>query len=166
MKTIKQIVVVFIFTFFFSTLNIFSQDSFEKEIEQTNISNSIDENKADIEADRWNVSFEINWGRKSRDCKGFGICGITIVIQFGVEQEDFQGINQDGVLHLSLNQDGLKNINSFFGANEIVLEEDYVLSKEVTKKLGLKKGYRIKKGTYQIYLNPNNKDSSDFLIKM
>ena len=49
---------------------------------------------------------------------------------------------------LEMNDIGLKSVQSTFGSNTIIIEEDFVLSNEVCKSLGLKQGYTVKTGKY------------------
>jgi hypothetical protein len=92
------------------------------------------------------VSIHINWGRVSKGCSGFGICGVTI----DIEDKAFSGSTQNGSFVLEMNDLGLKSVQSSFGSNTIIIEEDFVLSNEVCKSLGLKQGYKVKTGKYLI----------------
>jgi hypothetical protein len=94
------------------------------------------------------VSIQIDWGRVSRGCKGFGICDVTIVID--IENKTFSGSAQNGSFVLEMNDTGLKSVQSSFESNTIIIEEDFVLSNEVCKSLGLKQGYIVKTGKYLI----------------
>jgi len=98
------------------------------------------------------LKIHVRWGRKSRGCKGFGLCIFT-TFDPSIQTERlnyYAGSTDDGHLVLMIKDKGLKEIKNYFGGNTIIIEEDFVLPDEVTKKLKLKKGYTIKKGRYQV----------------
>lgn len=96
----------------------------------------------------------IEIGRKSKDCGGFGICKFTI----DLEIEDILAI----INAFKTSNDGL-NINftkEFYNKNErflntgfFILDEDFVIDKETSLKLGFKYPKTLKKGKYTIKLD-------------
>jgi hypothetical protein len=111
--------------------------------------NTTNQNEADLA--RAKVIISIDWGRKSRDCSGFGICSITITVELEPTEISFRGTSNDkGNLSLELSDTGLKNLRSTFGSNTIILEEDYTLTDEACKALELRPGYTIKAGKYTV----------------
>ncbi len=57
-----------------------------------------------------------------------------------------------------LQNNNLVLINEYFGTNSIVLDEDFLLSADIVKSLGLKVN-TIKKGTYPIKFSQQNKQN-------
>lgn len=99
------------------------------------------------------LTISIDWGRKSRDCRGFGICAVVVDIDFEIDPIEilFKGTsNDEGRLVLELTSKGLENIKKTFGSDTIVIEEDFRLSDQDCKNLELKAGYTIKAGKYQV----------------
>jgi hypothetical protein len=102
-------------------------------------------------------------GRKKKDCRGFGVCEISIEI------EARSNLNGNGVTGTATNEGGqlilkvmpevvsLKAYNEYFSSGKFVVEDEYVMSPEVSKALGLKEGYVIKPGNYNV------KQSKDYL---
>lgn len=115
------------------TSEILKCDSFE----------NIDDSSRDI-------SISIDWGRRSRDCRGFGICGITITIDIV-----FRASSSDGRLVLNFDEKTKKEVMSNFNENSIILEEDFMLPRELTSSLNLKDGYTLKAGKYSIKTTDN-----------
>ena len=95
------------------------------------------------------TTIKITWGRKSRGCRGFGICRIVITIDIQFKAS----ANSRGNLVLEANASGLESVRSQFGSNTITVEEDYPLEADVARQLGLPADYTIKAGKYT--LEPN-----------
>lgn len=113
--------------------------------------NSIDELKfKKAETLKTRISIDVIWGRKSKDCKGFGICGVDISIE--IDENKMFGVNNgDGIFTLELNDYQLTVLKKHFGTSEkITISDDFILSDDVCEKLELKRGYIIKKGEYSI----------------
>ncbi len=166
MKTLRNISIVLVFTLLqLLANNLFAQDSTMDMGLTATENNLYFNNNTDpyaLENKKVDFELEIDWGRRSKNCRGFGICTISLIIEF----RSFVGVNQDGSFTLLLNDNGLNEVTTYFGDNKIILEEDYVLPEDLTKKMGLKDGYSIKKGTYLISRNPNQKSAQKYLIKM
>ncbi|THD33140.1 MAG: hypothetical protein DI588_04165 [Flavobacterium johnsoniae] len=110
------------------------------------------ENTTDLEnltQPKATTSIKITWGRKSKGCRGFGICRIVITIDVQFKAS----VNDRGNLVLEANSEGLESVRSHFGSNTITVEEDYPLEAEVARQLGLQGDYTIRAGRYT--LQPN-----------
>ena len=102
---------------------------------------SISSDKEDV-----GIGVEITFGRASRNCRGFGICKI----KFTFDLFKVSGENGDGTVLVRLTPEGVKEVQKHFGSNKIILEEPYVLPKELTDALDLKPGYTLSVGEYKV----------------
>jgi hypothetical protein len=75
-----------------------------------------------------------------------------------INSNNFKASSREGLFIFSLNNDNLVLINEYFGANSIILDEDFLLSADIVKALGLKVN-TIKKGTYPIKFNQQTKQN-------
>lgn len=98
------------------------------------------------------ISIHIDWGRKSRGCVGFGICTTDIVFE-GQASEFLGMLTKDGRLNVEITPKGLESIVKTFGGKTIIIEENFTLSNEFCKELGLREGYTIKAGKYSVVTN-------------
>lgn len=100
------------------------------------------------------INLDVTWGRKSKECHGFGICDVDVSIEIDNKIGNlFSGTN-NGNFTLEFDEKGLKRINEIFQSNSILtIEEEYVLSEKVCRALELKSGYTLKKGKYKIQKN-------------
>ena len=129
---------------------LFSFNANASEIVENQINEVKTENITNIEDatnPRVRVSIDVDFGRRSRDCRGFGVCSVTITIEFSFFQAT---TNERGNLVLEANQRGLEQVRSHFGSNTITVEEDYVLPADTAKQLGLASGYTIRAGRYTL----------------
>lgn len=103
-----------------------------------------------VETLKVRINIDITWGRKSKDCKGFGVCDADVSIE--IDDNKMSGVNYgNGVFSLEFNKTQLTILKKHFGSSEIItISEDYSLSDNVCEKLELKRGYIIKKGEYAI----------------
>ena len=100
------------------------------------------------------INLDVTWGRKSKNCEGFGICDVDVSIEIENKISNLFSATNNGNFTLEFDEKGLKSINEIFKSNSILtIEEDYVLSEKVCKALELKSGYTIKKGKYKIQKN-------------
>lgn len=96
----------------------------------------------------------IEFGRKSKDCGGFGICKFTI----DLEIEDILAIinafktSNDG-LNINFTKEFYSKNERFLNSGFLTLEEDYIMDKETSLKLGFKYPKTLKKGKYAIKLD-------------
>lgn len=140
----KKILFGLIATVFFG-LSANASELYPSKISDSNPSSNIKENI------KVRINVDVTWGRKSRDCKGFGICDVDFTIDIENRASGFAATNNNGVFILEFSEDGLKTISEHFKSNTILtIEEDYVLSDKVCKALELKSGYTIKTGKYKI----------------
>lgn len=96
------------------------------------------------------ITLDVDWGRKSKGCTGFGVCDVDIVIEVDEFRTGFSASN-NGSFTLEFDDKGLKSIYEHFKSDSTLkLEENYVLSDKVCKALELKSGYTLKKGNYKI----------------
>ncbi|CAM3673142.1 hypothetical protein FSS13T_26400 [Flavobacterium saliperosum S13] len=106
--------------------------------------------KSDSE-DLLKIKITIDFGRKSKDCTGFGVCSIVLEGDIPLDQISFRGeANSNGNLQLEVTKLGLESIIKTFGSKTIILEEDFTVSSEVCKQIGLKEGYTVKAGKYTV----------------
>ena len=108
-----------------------------------------------VETLKVRINIDITWGRKSKDCKGFGVCDVDVSIE--IDENKMSGVNNgNGVFSLEFNENQLTVLKKHFGSSEIItISEDYNLSDDVCEKLELKRGYIIKKGEYSIKILDN-----------
>ena len=129
---------------------LFSFNANASEIVENQINEVKTENITNIEDatnPRVRVSIDVDFGRRSRGCSGFGVCSVTITIEFRFFQAT---TNERGNLVLEANQRGLEQVRNHFGSNTITVEEDYVLPADTAKQLGLASGYTIRAGRYTL----------------
>lgn len=119
-------------------------NSIEKKLsKETVVSSKLDSD------DLYKINIHIEWGRKSKDCRGFGICSSDISFDF--ELPKFSAMaNANGNLQVRISDAGLESIVKTFGTKTIIMEEDFIFSSEVCKQIGLKEGYTIKAGKYAV----------------
>lgn len=160
MKSMKQIITVIVVAFFMLTsfsvkTNTTNEDSLNSEL------NMHPNNGGDATQKSVVITVEIEFGRKSLDCQGFGVCRGRVSGGKGI----FTASNREGSFVLGMQEKGLAKIQKRFKNNVIILEEDFVLPIEITKKLKLKEGYTLKTGKYKLKTGKNkNKDSAYYVI--
>jgi hypothetical protein len=94
---------------------------------------------------------ELEFGRKSRGCAGFGICKfkVTITVETAVTLITAFA-RSNGTLTMTMSKDVyLKNIKNFPN-NYLQVDEDYIIDRETTKAIGIPDNYTIKTGKYQV----------------
>jgi len=94
---------------------------------------------------------ELEFGRKSKECGGFGIC----VLRINATAEDVVSvvtafINPMGLFGLKMTPTFYKNHIKSFPNGYFQIDEDYRIDLATTRKLGLPDGYTIKQGKYQV----------------
>jgi len=158
MKSIKQIITVVVVAFFMLTsfsvkTNTTNEDSLNYEL-------NVNPNTRD-DVSKFILTVEVEFGRKSKSCQDFGVCNVSGSTETGI----FVASNREGSFVLGMQEKGLAKIQKRFKGNVIVLEEDFVLPIEITKKLKLKEGYTLKTGKYKLKTGKNkNKDSAYYAI--
>src|SRR6478672_455225 len=94
---------------------------------------------------------ELEFGRKSMNCGGFGIC----VLRINVTVEDVVTLvtaiaNPAGLINLKMSPTFYKDHSKSFQNGYLVIDEDFRIDLETTRKIGVADGYTIKKGKYQV----------------
>jgi len=92
------------------------------------------------------VHFEI--GRKSMDCRGFGICnaGVDVNWRFSTMRID----SETNSLQIAISKEMISGKEEYFKSNTVTFEETAVLSQEIQKALGATNRVAIEKGTYAL----------------
>ena len=99
----------------------------------------------------------IQFGRKSKDCGGFGICVFTIDITIDDIIDLIQVIFKNKSLEISLNEKIYNKNKSKFIDNQIVLEEDFIVDLTTSKALGYSKNIILKAGKYTLNYDQKTK---------
>ncbi len=146
----KNLFLALVVTLLFSGGHIFSNNNENEKITNPTIEIIKCDSFENIEDNLRDISISIDWGRRSRDWRGFGICGITITIDIV-----FRASSNDGGLVLNFDEKTQKEVLSYFKENSIILEEDFILPSELTSRLNLKDGYTLKAGKYSIRTTDN-----------
>jgi len=109
------------------------------------------------------ISITLELGRKSKGCRGIGLCNISANVSIENRSSNVNPpprentatgmawIEDDGTLTIEFNLGSMtySTYQSFFGTGEFSLVENFVLSADVSSKLGIK-GYTIKAGQYDV----------------
>jgi len=103
------------------------------------------------------VSIKLEFGRRSQNCTGFGICIFEINGTFYMNDNSTLGTNEaigncsirENKLEISFENMNAETIKQYFQESHFIMEEDFNLPKEVCEKLNIKT-YLIKKGSYPI----------------
>lgn len=119
------------------------------------------------------LSIWVEFGRKSKDCRGFGFCHTGGNIEWNGETEKNAppGENratatvwiENGKLVLEFNRQSMTDATyfSYFGTGEFVMVEDFYLPNEIVVALGIR-SYVIQSGLYEI--PPGGFGSPSFLV--
>ena len=97
---------------------------------------------------------ELQFGRKSLDCAGFGIC----VFRVNLFAEDVAQVasavlmffRPDGHVKIQMGSDFYKRNAKSFQNGYLVLEEDFEIDRETMRAVGVSDPYTIKRGKYQV----------------
>ncbi|REJ85331.1 MAG: hypothetical protein DWQ44_01365 [Bacteroidetes bacterium] len=87
------------------------------------------------------------FGRKSRDCKGFGICYIEITYEYSFS---FRLRNDNGNLIMDVPEEMIKEHEELFSGEVFLMEEDLKLPEEIVEKLELEAEAFIRRGKYPL----------------
>lgn len=94
---------------------------------------------------------ELEFGRRSMKCAGFGICIFRIhATTDNVIALVSAFVNPMGLLNLRMSPTYYKNNSKAFSNGYLIVDEDYKIDLETTRKIGVSDGYTIKKGKYQV----------------
>jgi hypothetical protein len=109
----------------------------------------------EIPVARIGIYVEISVGRRSRGCEGFGICDITVGVDFAkMNQVPAIAVVRNGKLSLDLTK------STGFQETTLPIDEDIVLDDATSHALGYKQ-VTVKKGTYQVDYSRNPNGSVD-----
>ena len=106
------------------------------------------------------IHVTIEFGRKSKDCKKFGICSITFDFSefFTARATGSTGTAwiENGRLQVEFNRASMKAeaIQTYFDG-KVLIEEDYELPKEIAEALGVS-SYKIRAGAYPLSSTSDN----------
>lgn len=108
---------------------------------------------------------QLEFGRRSKECGGFGICVfrvhineetapvlIKLVAAF-LRTETPSTPSNKGALAVTFPAEFVKANSTFFTNSQIRIDEDLVLDKATTRALGAPDNFTIKKGIYKVTLN-------------
>jgi hypothetical protein len=92
-------------------------------------------------------AFQLEFGRKSMKCGGFGICVFRVNLTVSDVVTLVSAIvNPAGLLTLKMSPTFYKNHIKSFSNGYLIIDEDYSIDLETTRKIGVSDGYTIKKG--------------------
>lgn len=110
--------------------------------------------------DRASIKITVDFGRRKRNCRGFGICSIEIELELSPFTGGDNGHNsaqmsksEDGRLIVDFDTQSLsqeENENYFSNGEMFRVDETFVVSDELSQMLGLPSGYTIEVGEYQV----------------
>jgi hypothetical protein len=94
---------------------------------------------------------QLEFGRKSQNCGGFGIC----VFRVNATVEDVINLvtvfmSPKSLLMMKMSPTFYKNHIGAFPNGNLVVEEDFVLDPETARAIGATAGYTIKTGQYKV----------------
>jgi|SRR5690606_2086751 len=104
------------------------------------------------------IKIYIDFGRKSKDCTGLGICTfkaqatVKEVLQLVSAIITWNPIGAPDV-EITFDRRVYEHHKSQFPNGYLVLEEDYVLDKTTSRALGLPDGHKFKTGKYKLNYN-------------
>lgn len=98
---------------------------------------------------RFELGVEISFGRKSRDCTGFGLC--IFITDFSVTATPSARLLPDeSVVQLMLPHEYAIKYNEQVGGDRFLMEEDLQLAQDVSKELGSEEKIILRRGEYPI----------------
>ncbi len=98
-------------------------------------------------------NFDVSFGRRSRDCRGFGICVVMgpITIVLNERKAILTSIREKLCLRVPFIL--ASDYPEQFDQEEFIMEEDFIFPEEFTKMAGLDAPLEIKKGNYLMERN-------------
>ena len=95
------------------------------------------------------INCRIEWGRKSKDCRGFGIC--AIIMDIDISEAIEARYNPDrNLLQLRIPAELARKYADQFESGTLIMEEDFIFTDELSKELGATHQLRIREGEYPI----------------
>ncbi|RZJ36007.1 MAG: hypothetical protein EOO51_02925 [Flavobacterium sp.] len=99
----------------------------------------------------------IEFGRKSKNCEGFGICVCTIDITIEELIALFHARKtSDGRLQIMMSPESYNANKARFSGNYLQVDEDFVVDSNTSRALGFGSDYRIKTGKYTIVFDSSS----------
>lgn len=94
---------------------------------------------------------QLEFGRRSMDCGGFGIC----IFRINATVEDIINIvavfvSPKNLLTLKMSPTFYKNNAKSFPNGNLLIEEDFRIDSETARAIGVADGYTIKRGQYKV----------------
>lgn len=113
--------------------------------------------RENLPEDRWWFFFGVKFGRRSRDCNGFGVCDWMFdIVEDGFVPQPGAGLVKgtkvnDGELSFNFPKSGLVSATmmQYFSGSNFLVEEPIELPKEIAQKFGVST-FTIKAGSYPI----------------
>lgn len=119
------------------------------------------------------IGGKLHWGRKSKDCSGFGVCGFSVtIVGFEFYWGDVKGTMPPNAVGVQTSIDESRNTYTMtfsikeleqknltraadLGKEKFYLDEDIPFSKDANKAYGLKRTtpFTLKAGAYDIRKN-------------
>ncbi len=106
-----------------------------------------------------NISIKVDFGRKKKNCRGFGICSITVDIDidfplpFPYASNGGAGMASSvkGNLVLDIDKSSMtvETMARFLSEDTFEVDEDFTISRDLMKSLGLRNAV-VKAGTYDV----------------
>lgn len=91
----------------------------------------------------------IKFGRKSRDCERFGLCDVQVNLTARDIISIISAVIKKDRMHMQFPSKFVAANPKYFENNQISIDEDFQLSKEVANSLGVK-SFTIKRGKYPV----------------
>ena len=93
---------------------------------------------------------EFEFGRKSKNCGGIGVCKFKINLTVENAVTLITALARNGKIQAVMSPTFYKNNAKAFPNGYLVLEEDYKIDLETTRRLGVADNYTIKTGKYLV----------------
>jgi len=99
-----------------------------------------------VDAYSTQITIKLTWGKKSKNCRGFGICRFDV----SIISDDILRLSDDhSTLMLDVTSADVKGYESYFFGPTITIEEEYEVPAEVQTALGSDKPLYIRPGKYK-----------------
>lgn len=99
----------------------------------------------------------IEFGRKSKDCGGFGICKFTIDITFDELLDIIKAFRtSDNGINLNFTKEFYEKNSRILQSGFLVLEEDFIIDQTTSSELGFRERKTLKAGNYKVKFDANS----------
>ncbi|HNS12265.1 MAG TPA: hypothetical protein PKM97_06585 [Bacteroidia bacterium] len=105
--------------------------------------------KAETAGTKITLIFDIEWGRRSRDCRGFGICRFHVDGQIELERPVKVSL-ENNIMELEVPLDIAKKNPNQFDNDMFIMEEDFEVDREISKEFGSQKSLILPAGKYRM----------------